>query len=97
MRYGSISGATVILTRSIPLCRILGLLAAVLAASVQAGKITAKGCDTLVILAQIGPIWRRLYIYVNPDRTWIRSHEGQRVARNLGYFPLPESMREKQP
>ncbi|MHB9009247.1 MAG: PstS family phosphate ABC transporter substrate-binding protein [Limisphaerales bacterium] len=43
------------------------------------------------------PIWRHLFLYVNPalDRgavaeyiTWIRSAEGQQVVRNVGYFPL---------
>lgn len=50
------------------------------------------------------PIWRYLYIYVNPaiDRgeisaylTWIRSEEGQKVVKDVGYFPLPLHLREK--
>lgn len=50
------------------------------------------------------PIWRYLYIYVNPalDRgqvsaylTWIRSNEGQNLVKDIGYFPLPEKLREK--
>jgi phosphate transport system substrate-binding protein len=44
------------------------------------------------------PIWRHLFIYVNPalDKgevaaylTWIRSAEGQKVVKDVGYFPIP--------
>ena len=50
------------------------------------------------------PIWRYLYIYVNPaiDKgeisayiNWIRSEEGQKVVKDVGYFPLPAHLREK--
>lgn len=50
------------------------------------------------------PIWRYLYIYVNPalDKgqvssylNWIRSDEGQKVVKEIGYFPLPAHLREK--
>lgn len=50
------------------------------------------------------PIWRYLYIYVNPalDKgeiasylNWIRSEEGQSVVKDIGYFPLPKKLREK--
>ena len=50
------------------------------------------------------PIWRYLYIYVNPalDKgptaaylNWIRSSEGQKLVTAVGYFPLPEHLREK--
>jgi phosphate transport system substrate-binding protein len=49
------------------------------------------------------PIWRYLYIYVNPalDKgeigsylNWIRSDEGQKVVTDIGYFPLPKHLRE---
>lgn len=49
------------------------------------------------------PIWRYLYIYVNPaiDKgevaaylNWIRSNEGQAVVKDIGYFPLPKHLRE---
>lgn len=49
------------------------------------------------------PIWRYLYVYVNPalDRneiskylTWIRGDEGQKVVKDVGYFPLPKNLRE---
>lgn len=45
------------------------------------------------------PIWRHLYIYVNPaiDKdatgaylTWIKSEAGQKVVKDVGYFPLPK-------
>ena len=50
------------------------------------------------IANQTYPIWRYLYIYVNPDLdkdeiaaylTWIRSDRGQDVVEKVGYFPLP--------
>ena len=49
------------------------------------------------------PIWRYLFVYVNPtlDKgqiahylNWIRSDEGQSVVKNVGYFPLPKNLRE---
>jgi phosphate transport system substrate-binding protein len=54
------------------------------------------------IANQTYPIWRYLYIYVNPalDKgevaaylTWIRSDKGQEIVENVGYFPLPASER----
>jgi phosphate transport system substrate-binding protein len=50
------------------------------------------------------PIWRYLYIYVNPasDKdeiakylSWIRSDDGQKLVKDVGYFPLPDKLREK--
>ena len=50
------------------------------------------------------PIWRYLYIYLNPalekDEVksfvdWMRSDDGQRVVKDVGYFPLPEHLRKK--
>jgi phosphate transport system substrate-binding protein len=50
------------------------------------------------IVSQKYPIWRYLYIYVNPaiDKgdiaaylTWIRSADGQKVVKDVGYFPIP--------
>jgi phosphate transport system substrate-binding protein len=47
------------------------------------------------------PIWRYLYVYVNPalDKgelgaylKWIRSAEGQKIVKNVGYYPLPENL-----
>ena len=49
------------------------------------------------------PIWRYLFVYVNPalDKgeiaaylTWIRSDDGQKVVKDVGYFPLPKNLRE---
>jgi phosphate transport system substrate-binding protein len=57
------------------------------------------------ILNQSYPIWRYLYIYVNPalDKgdvkkylTWIRSEEGQALVKDVGYFPLPPKLRSGQ-
>lgn len=51
------------------------------------------------------PIWRSLYIYVNPalDKgevaqflAWMRSDEGQRLVKELGYYPLPPKLRTSQ-
>lgn len=45
------------------------------------------------------PIWRHLYVYVNPalDKgevaaylAWIRGEAGQRIVKDVGYFPLPK-------
>jgi phosphate transport system substrate-binding protein len=50
------------------------------------------------------PIWRYLYVYVNPEidkgaiadyLAWIRSDEGQKVVKEVGYFPLPKHLREQ--
>ncbi len=47
------------------------------------------------------PIWRYLYVYVNPalDKgelgdylKWIRSSEGQKIVKNVGYYPLPKTL-----
>lgn len=55
------------------------------------------------VIGQKYPIWRYLYIYVNPalDRgevaaylKWIRGDEGQKVVKDVGYFPLPKNLRE---
>ena len=48
------------------------------------------------------PISRSLFVYVNPalDKgevaqylAWIRSDEGQKVVKDVGYFPLPKDQR----
>ena len=50
------------------------------------------------------PIWRYLYVYVNPEidkgeianyLAWIRSDDGQKVVKEVGYFPLPKYLREQ--
>jgi phosphate transport system substrate-binding protein len=50
------------------------------------------------------PIWRYLFIYVNPalDKGevadylgWIRGEEGQKLVKEIGYYPLPENLRNK--
>jgi phosphate transport system substrate-binding protein len=49
------------------------------------------------------PIWRYLYIYVNPKMDkgeiaaylkWICSDEGQKLVKEVGYYPLPKNLRE---
>jgi phosphate transport system substrate-binding protein len=48
------------------------------------------------------PIWRYLYVYVNPalDKdeiaaylNWIRSDDGQKIVKDQGYYPLPQPLR----
>ena len=49
------------------------------------------------------PIWRYLFVYVNPSLdkgeiaaylNWIRSAEGQKLVKEVGYYPLPEKLRQ---
>ena len=55
------------------------------------------------VIKGVYPIWRYLYVYVNPalDKgdiakylTWIRGDEGQKVVKDIGYFPLPKNLRD---
>jgi len=48
------------------------------------------------------PIWRYLYVYLSPalDKgetaaylKWIRSDEGQKIVKDVGYYPLPKNLR----
>jgi phosphate transport system substrate-binding protein len=50
------------------------------------------------------PIWRYLFNYLNPDKdkgeiaaylNWIRSDEGQKIVKDVGYYPLPDNLKEK--
>ena len=50
------------------------------------------------------PISRYLYVYVNPAQDkgeiaaylgWIRGEEGQKIVKDVGYYPLPEHLRQK--
>jgi phosphate transport system substrate-binding protein len=52
---------------------------------------------------QTYPIWRYLYVYVNPalDKgeisaylNWVRSDDGQKIVKDVGYYPLPKNLRE---
>lgn len=56
------------------------------------------------VLGQKYPIWRYLYIYVNPAQdkgeiaaylNWIRSEEGQKIVKDVGYYPLPPNLQQK--
>jgi phosphate transport system substrate-binding protein len=56
------------------------------------------------VVSQKYPIWRYLYIYLNPalDKgevasylKWIRSEDGQKVVKDVGYFAIPATLREK--
>lgn len=49
------------------------------------------------------PIWRFLYVYVNPavDKgeinaylKWICSNDGQKIVKEIGYYPLPDKWRQ---
>jgi phosphate transport system substrate-binding protein len=63
--------------------------------------------ETVLLGAKADPegyqIWRYLFIYVNPaiDKgevadylTWIRSSDGQKAVKDVGYYPLPENLRK---
>lgn len=50
------------------------------------------------------PISRQLYVYLNPELDkgeigaylgWIRGDEGQKLVREVGYYPLPPHLRKK--
>jgi len=50
------------------------------------------------------PIWRYLFTYLNPEKdkgeiaaylNWIRSDEGQKIVKEVGYYPLPDNLKEK--
>ena len=50
------------------------------------------------------PITRFLFNYLDPEKdkgeiaaylNWIRSDEGQKIVKDVGYFPLPENLKEK--
>ena len=54
------------------------------------------------VLAGKYPIWRYLYVYVNPalDKgdiaaylKWIRGDEGQKLVTDVGYYPLQKNLR----
>jgi phosphate transport system substrate-binding protein len=56
------------------------------------------------VLGQKYPIWRYLYVYVNPSQdtgeisaylNWIRGEEGQKIVKDVGYYPLPANLRQK--
>jgi phosphate transport system substrate-binding protein len=56
------------------------------------------------VLSQKYPIWRYLYVYVNPAQdkgeigaylNWIRGNEGQKIVKDVGYYPLPDNLRQK--
>jgi phosphate transport system substrate-binding protein len=55
------------------------------------------------VVKGIYPIWRYLYVYLNPELdkgeiaaylNWIRSNEGQKIVKEVGYYPLPKHLRE---
>ncbi len=48
------------------------------------------------------PIWRHLFVYLDPAKdkgetaaylNWIRSDEGQKYTKEVGYYPLPKNLR----
>ncbi|MEY2465716.1 MAG: phosphate transport system substrate-binding protein [Verrucomicrobiota bacterium] len=50
------------------------------------------------------PIWRYLYNYLDAAKdkgeiaaylNWIRSEEGQKIVKDVGYYPLPANLQEK--
>jgi len=80
------------------------------AAGVNRLKIAKSKDDTYyepseeAVLAETYPLWRYLYIYVNPAVNtgevssllkWIRSDEGQKLVSAASYYPLPSTLRTK--
>ena len=56
------------------------------------------------VVGQKYPIWRHLFVYLNPELEkgevklfldWVRSDEGQKVVKEVGYYPLPAGLRRK--
>jgi phosphate transport system substrate-binding protein len=52
------------------------------------------------------PIWRYLYVYLNPEKdkgqiaaflNWVRSDAGQSVVKGLGFYPLQPELRFSDP
>ena len=48
------------------------------------------------------PIWRHLFVYLDPAKdkaeigaylNWIRSDDGQKYVKEVGYYPLPKNLR----
>jgi phosphate transport system substrate-binding protein len=55
------------------------------------------------VVKMVYPIWRYLYVYINPAQdkgeiakylNWIRGDEGQKIVKEIGYYPLPTNMRQ---
>ncbi|MGE4179215.1 MAG: phosphate ABC transporter substrate-binding protein [Limisphaerales bacterium] len=53
------------------------------------------------VVAQRYPMWRQLYVYLNPQQEtgeirqfleWVRSPAGQAIVRAVGYYPLPPNL-----
>ncbi len=77
------------------------------AKALKVGKDSASGyieANEETVLSGKYPISRNLYIYLNPaiDKgeirsylDWIRSDDGQKVVKEVGYFPLPPHLRKK--
>jgi len=54
------------------------------------------------VINQSYPIWRYLYVYLDPAKdkgevaaymNWIRSDDGQKYVKDVGYYPLPKNLR----
>lgn len=80
-----------------------GAGAKVLAIKASIGSRAIKPTEQSV-LDQSYPIWRYLYNYINPAQdkgeihdylSWIRTDNGQKIVKDIGYYPLPPTLREK--
>jgi phosphate transport system substrate-binding protein len=63
----------------------------------------AIGPDEETVVKGTYPIWRYLYVYLSPELdkgeiaaylSWIRSDEGQKIVKEVGYYPLPKPLRQ---
>jgi len=77
--------------------------ARVLGVKKDAGSAAIEPTEETVVGGKY-PIWRYLFVYLNPEKdkgetagylNWIRSDEGQKIVKELGYYPLPSNLREK--
>jgi phosphate transport system substrate-binding protein len=68
----------------------------------QKGAVAIEPTEASVV-AGTYPIWRYLYVYLNPalDKgeiaayvNWIRSDAGQKLVKDIGYYPLPKTLRQ---
>lgn len=104
-----LSGTALVIQSVAKESKSIGYGGAAYAAGVRALKVKKDDASPAIepteenVIKGIYPIWRYLYVYVNPalDKgdiakylAWIRGDEGQKVVKDVGYFPLPKNLRE---
>lgn len=104
-----LSGTALVIQSVAKESKSIGYGGAAYAAGVRALKVKKDDASPAIepteenVIQGTYPIWRYLYVYVNPalDKgdiakylTWIRGDEGQKVVKDVGYFPLPKNLRD---